>query len=375
MDKKEILYFEEDDAGTSGANGKQVFVAKRINGKTTHNKIEDIENKDSIKIKDIKEKMKKDKVENNEISIEIENFQIPDVKEKNNKTQKSKPTKKKNKEISKQKEKEDKRTKQRKKRRKILRIIILLMLITGAIIFALVSPIFNIEEITVEGNEQINSETIISLSGLKKGTNIFRIIESDIEKNIKENTYVDNVEINRSLPDKVELKVKEREILYQINIIDSYIYIDYQGYILDKSSEKKKLPIIEGFCTPNEDLLNKKRISSEDISYLNTLLKITENSKKMGIYDSIAKIIIQSNEYVLYIENEDKYVYLGNSSDIKNKILYVKTILENEKGKKGKIFVNGDLNSGFKPYFREEQTEIQVQPEVEGQQTEGKEDV
>ena len=43
MDKKEILYFEEDDASTVGNDGKQIFVAKRINGKVTHNKMEDVD--------------------------------------------------------------------------------------------------------------------------------------------------------------------------------------------------------------------------------------------------------------------------------------------------------------------------------------------
>ena len=33
---------------------------------------------------------------------------------------------------------------------------------------------------------------------------------------------------------------------------------------------------------------------------------------------------------------------------------YVKIILDKEKEKTGRIFVNGDINNGFKPYFREE---------------------
>jgi len=35
-------------------------------------------------------------------------------------------------------------------------------------------------------------------------------------------------------------------------------------------------------------------------------------------------------------------------------MLYIQRILENEEGKTGTIFVNGNLSSGFKPYFREE---------------------
>ena len=41
MKKDDFLYFEEDDTSEMSANGKQVFVTKRINGKTTRNKVSD----------------------------------------------------------------------------------------------------------------------------------------------------------------------------------------------------------------------------------------------------------------------------------------------------------------------------------------------
>ena len=42
-----------------------------------------------------------------------------------------------------------------------------------------------------------------------------------------------------------------------------------------------------------------------------------------------------------------------NSTNLSNKMLYVISIIEAEKGKQGDIFVNGDLNNKFQPYFRE----------------------
>ena len=45
-------------------------------------------------------------------------------------------------------------------------------------------------------------------------------------------------------------------------------------------------------------------------------------------------------------------VHLGNSSNLDTKMLYVKAILEEKEGIEGDIFVNGDLNNGFQPYFR-----------------------
>ena len=246
-----------------------------------------------------------------------------------------------------------KKKKRKKRNSKLLKILIFIILIAIAIIFALVSPIFNIETITVQGNEKIDSDTIISISGLEVGNNIFKCRSGEIEKNIKEEPYIESAKMKRRIPGTIEITVIERKIAYQINIIDGFIYIDDEGYILEKSSEMQKIPILEGFKTTQENLLNGKRLCSDDLNYLNTVLKIVNASKNLDIYESITKIIIENNEFVLYFQNENKYAYLGNGTEITNKMTYVKAIMQKESNS-GKIFVNGDINGGFKPYFREE---------------------
>ncbi len=341
MDKKEILYFEEDDASTVGNDGKQIFVAKRINGKVTHNKMEDVdgERKNILSKEDKKE---------NESNKEIYIPQVKKVQVNGSKKDENKKTN------IKEKKKKEKRERKRKKRLKVIKFLILLMIVGAMIVFALVSPIFNIKEIVISGNKQIDSETIVSLSKIKKETNIFKIKSSEISKNIKENAYIEKVNVKRNFPDTVEINVEERIIAYQIQVIDSYVCIDYKGYILTKSSDKQNVPIVEGLATSQEELLKGKKLVKDDTEALNSILKIVENGKKIEIYEKISKIIIDNNCYILYFQNENKYAYLGNGSDITSKMSWVKEILDKEKGKSGKIFVNGDLNDGFKPYFREE---------------------
>ena len=59
------------------------------------------------------------------------------------------------------------------------------------------------------------------------------------------------------------------------------------------------------------------------------------------------------SDYSIYMEEERKTVHLGDASNLSNKILYVMAILEQEKDVEGEIFANGDLNNGFRIYFRE----------------------
>ena len=340
MDKNNILKFETDDTSKTGINGKQVFFAKRINGKVTRNK--EIE-KES---KNIPEKKQDDE---DELFIEFKNIKVNNQNVPQKKSTPKNNINKKN--INKNNIPKKKKNKGKKIKSKIF---ILILLIIGIGIFALVSPIFNIDEIKVIGNEKVESETIESLSGIDKGKNIFQISKKNIVNDIKENSYINSVQVKRRLPGTIELDIEERKVAYQVKVLNSYVYIDYKGYILEVSSKQEKVPLVEGFTTDQDTLLNGKRLINNDIEKIRTILTIIETSKAIEINDLISKITIQNNEFVLELKKENKIIYLGEANDLTNKMTFVKTMLEKEKGNTGKIFVNGDINKGFKPYFREE---------------------
>ena len=243
----------------------------------------------------------------------------------------------------------------KKHKKRIGKWLILLFIIIAIIIFASITPIFNIREIKVEGNNQISAETIISLSGLTEGENIFRNSKTKVIENIKENTYIKNVTMKRVLPGKIQLIIEERKINYQIKLIDGYIYIDNQGYILENSQKEQKVPILIGCTTSQEELLNGKRLNMDDLKKINTVLKIMDSINSINMEKLVTSINIKdNNNYILYLKKEKKYVYLGDASNLNQKILYMQKILDNEKKNSGKVFLDGNLNEGFKPYFREE---------------------
>ena len=335
MDKNNILQFEADDASKTGINGKQVFFAKRINGKVTRNKELEYESKH------IPEKEQND---NEELFIEFKNVKVKpqNIPQKNN-------TPKKN-----TKKKKYKKKKKNKKTSVISKIFLLFVMVIGILIFAFASPIFNIEEIEIIGNEKIESLTIESLSGVIKGKNIFQVSKKQIINGVKENQYINSVKVKRKLPGTLEIDVEERKISYQVKVINSYVYIDYKGNILEVSSKKENVPLVEGFTTEQDTLLNGKRLSNDDIENLRVILRIMENAKTSEIDNLISTISMKNNEYILELNKENKIVYLGDATDLTNRMTYIKIILEKEKGKIGRIFVNGDINNGFKPYFREE---------------------
>lgn len=263
--------------------------------------------------------------------------------------------------IKKEEEKRRKLTQQEEKRKKrnkrikfVLKTFLLLAIIIGGMVFAMISPIFNIKDIQVLNNKQVSSETVISLSGLKTDENIFRFNSAKVVDKIKENAYIENVEIHRKIPNIIQIEVEERIHCYSVDFLGKYAYINSQGYILEVAEDKKEKPIILGITTPEEQVVVGNRLHENDLEKLEDVIKIMNAAKEYDLDTKVTNIdISDKNEYSIYLEEEGKKVYLGDNSNLSNKMLYVNAIIEEEKGKAGEIFANGDLNNKFKVYFRE----------------------
>lgn len=234
-------------------------------------------------------------------------------------------------------------------RKKLVRVIVILILIIFLLIILLSSSLFNIKKVNVTGNNKLSDEKIISLSSLELYTNIFRFNKRNIIENIKENAYIENVKITRKYPNTVDIDVVEREARYMLQFADSYVYINNQGYMLEISNEKLDVPILVGFTTDLSNIKAGNRINVEDLKKMNIVIQIYEIAKSNDLNTLITKMDISNDKnYSIELESEGKKVYLGeclNYSDLKTRILYLKSILENSKGKNGEIFLNVDLNT------------------------------
>ena len=244
--------------------------------------------------------------------------------------------------------------KKKKKIKRIIKTIILLALIIGGFCFALISPIFNVTEINVTGNEQISSDTIISLSQLEIGQNLFRFNRIKVSNEIKTNAYIENVKIQRKIPNKIEITIEERKRDYNVEFLNGYAYINNQGYILEIAEQKLELPVIKGISTPQEQIVEGNRLDDEDLEKLETVIQIMNICKNYDLDTKISsRDITNKSNYIINMDEEKKTIQLGNDSNLRNKILYVPAILTENKEKEGTIYLNGDINGDFKPRFRE----------------------
>ena len=264
--------------------------------------------------------------------------------------------KKQNKNVIKQKTKE-KEIKRINRRKAIISAVIVFFIVTIGGIYFLTTPLFNVSSIEVIGNSKNSVDTYISLSGINiNQTNIFAFNGNSIAKKLKENPYVESVKVNKVLPNILELHVTERTIAYQVKYFNSYIYLNEQGYILEINEEKQNIPLIEGIASVQDNIQLGQRLKNEDLLKLDTILKVVNYLKYNNISESKLTSINAEDitNYILEFKEDDKIVYIGDSSSITEKMPAVTQILKTEKGKKGKIYANEDALKRNRIYFREE---------------------
>lgn len=253
----------------------------------------------------------------------------------------------------------EKQIKKLNKKKIMISVLVVLFIAICGTIYYLTTPVFNVATIKVYGNEKISVDTYISLSGINiNQTNIFAFTNGSVEKRIKENAYVEEIRIERKLPNVVELYITERTVDYQINYLNSYVYLNNQGYILEINEEEKDILTIDGLSSLSDNMEIGQRLSNEDLIKLDTILKVTNYLKYNSVDVKLTKIDATDEEnYILEFAEEEKNAYIGDSSSITEKMTAVARILEAEEGKKGKIYADEEALKRNRVYFRENEEE------------------
>lgn len=122
-------------------------------------------------------------------------------------------------------------------------------------------------------------------------------------------------------------------------------YVNEYGYIIDVSNSSAIQ--IQGITIKD----NQERLEDDALELLVELLKLRQVLENNNLLEMVNKIDITNIDDVkIYMDSENKIVQIGNLENLSTKFVYVKNIMEQEKGKSGTIFVN-DMS---KVYFRED---------------------
>lgn len=234
------------------------------------------------------------------------------------------------------------------------------MFLTTWVLALVFFVLMNLDICKIQNIELVNAgvvtlEQVKELADFEQYNNLFSLNTIKIEEDIKKNAYVEDVKVSRKFPNTVKITIKERTPRYMLQVADSYVYINNQGYMLDISVNRiEGIPIILGFKTDLSNAQPGNRLDLEDLKQMDQIIKIVETANINDIGSYITKIDVSDDRnYILVLEGERKTVYLGDCSNLNTRMLYLSGILPQTKNLAGEIFLNMDLNTED-AYFREQ---------------------
>ena len=194
--------------------------------------------------------------------------------------------------------------------------------------FLMTSPFFVLSNVMLEGNKKISKNDLLKRTGIKDDTNIFSLDIDDAGKDIADMPWVKTVAIEREFPNKLRIKIEEREPLALIKLDDLY-YVDAESNVFAKADAETgwDFPIVAGIN--RKSLLKGRRDTFRKLDKGLKFLKSIKDRDGIFSWASISEIIVdKKGGLTLYTIGSGIPVYLGKAGFEKRLVRAEKTLTD-----------------------------------------------
>lgn len=222
-----------------------------------------------------------------------------------------------------------------------------ILVITGVGIGCLFSPTFNLRGIIVSNGTNVTRAEILNSFEIEMGINVFKINYKEIKNSVEKLPYIKSAEAKILFPDEIKIDYVERKPFALVKYLESYMVMDKYGYILEITRQNKyqDLPIIYNIEFDTYEI--GKQFEDTAKTKYDNVVYLLETAVKNEFSYTISEINYESIGNVkLWIKESDIEVIYGDidRNFIGDKLNYIEEVLNNTKGKKGKIDLS---NSGY----------------------------
>lgn len=237
----------------------------------------------------------------------------------------------------------------KKRKRRIGGVLIFLTviaLILGAVYYFIST--YSIKTVYVEGNIHYTEEEIkeIVMEG-PLGNNSLYLSFKYKNKGVENVPFVDVMDVSVLAPDTIKITVYEKALAGYIEFMDSYMYFDRDGYIVETSNVKTVgVPWIVGLDF--QKVVLGEKIPVADDGVFASIMSITNLLDEFEL--SADKIYFQSNLDIILVFG-DVRVMLGDGTHLEEKIMMLPTFLEKLEGQKGTLRMEDYTEDGVVTVF------------------------
>ncbi len=210
------------------------------------------------------------------------------------------------------------------------------------------SLFFKINTISVKGDNVYSDKMVTEKSGIDFGANLFRINEKKIsEKLSKDLPYIEEITLERNLPDTLIINVKATKEVAAIASKGGFVLIDKKGKVLDKDASilRENVAVINNVKTA--EITEGEKISFTSQEKTDAVLALLEAIDKCGL-DLITQINIK-NINDIRIKYDDRITFeIGSLTNVETKLARGKAALEKEN--EINAYSEGTLDLKTEPY-------------------------
>ena len=203
------------------------------------------------------------------------------------------------------------------------------------------SGFFAVQRIDVVGNQNVDADRLRELSGFKVGENIFTVSTTDAEQWLTIEPGVAECRVQRRLPHRVVITVKERDPAAVILVGSSLAELDVTGRVLDRYSttDYGSLPLISGLDLSEQGLVPGSIIDAKGIEDALTILdSLPANAGNIG------EINVADPQSICLYTVTGVRIKLGDSSNFQEKYLVYSNILTDYEANGGRLIEYIDVS-------------------------------
>lgn len=220
------------------------------------------------------------------------------------------------------------RQKRKRRSRRIRRIIflfLLLVILIGILVFA--TPIFNIQAITISGNEKVPIENLQQMTNLLYGQNLFKVRSSQIKSAFASEPYIKSVNVRRILyVPQLKITVTESVPVACMQTENGYSLFDEGGKVLEIVHEKPgNIPEVKGI---NGNAYQPgQKFTADDGDKVGATLSLLNALASAELLSQVNDISVQEMTAVSFSYDGRLDVICGTTNDLPRKVSLLKEVL------------------------------------------------
>jgi cell division septal protein FtsQ len=206
------------------------------------------------------------------------------------------------------------------------------------------SPEFRVSRVSVEGNRLLTAAEVEAVASVS-GVNVFWVRRSELNQRLRLLPPVESADLSLELPDRAQIRVKERDPAAIWLVGDTPFLVDRQGLVLAARPTDRPLMVIRD--TSNQPLTPGARVNAEAIGSLADL-----DSLLARIFGAQQRRYEYSPETgINVVQTVGPRLILGNSVDLEWKMAAIQTITRHLQANRASAELI-DVRFSDRPYYR-----------------------